>query len=58
MGKFVDKMRYIIIIVVIFGQLGLFFVLKLYFFEKFENEVNNNNLYDVFNNTQFNNTIK
>ena len=56
MGKYVDKMRFIIIIVIIFGQISLFFIMKFYFFEKFEQEISNNNIIDTFNNTIYNST--
>ncbi len=51
LGKYVDKLRLIIILLVIVCQLGLFFTLKLYFFQKFEEEVNNNNIVNAFNQT-------
>ena len=54
MGKYVDKMRIIIIFVIVCAQGTLFFVMKLYFFEKFENEVNNNNFNNLFNNININ----
>ena len=54
MGKYVDKMRIIIIFVIVCAQGTLFFVMKLYFFEKFENEVNNNNFNNFINNTNIN----
>ena len=56
MGKFVDKMRIIIIIVIICGQICLFSIMKFYFFEKFEEEVTNNNIIKTFNNTDNNTT--
>lgn len=51
LGKYVDKLRIIIIIMVIFCQMALFFTLKLYFFQKFEEEVNNN-MINPFNQTK------
>ena len=56
MGKYVDKMRLIIIIVIICGQICLFSIMKFYFFEKFEEEVTNNNIIKTFNNTDSNST--
>ena len=58
MGKFVDKLRLIIILLIIGCQLGLFFILKLYFFQQFEEEISNNNIYDAFNKTGINGTNK
>ena len=52
LGKYVDKLRLIIIILIIVFQMGLFFTLKLYFFQKFEEEVNSNNIVNVFNQTK------
>ena len=43
LSKYIDKKRYIILIFVIICQVGLFFVLKLYFFEKFTSTVYNSN---------------
>ena len=54
LGKYVDKLRLIIIILIIVFQMGLFFTLKLYFFQKFEEEVNSNNIVNVFNQTKIN----
>lgn len=48
MGKYVDKMRIIITCLIISCQVGLFFVLKLYFFEKFEAEIIKN-MEDIVN---------
>ena len=50
LGKYVDKLRLIIIILIIFCQMGLFFTLKFYFFQHFEEEVNNNNIINNINN--------
>ena len=52
LGKYVDKLRVIIILLIIACQAGLVFTLKLYFFQKFEEEVNNNNIYNSFNQTK------
>ena len=52
LGKYVDKLRVIIILLIIFCQMGLFFVLKLYFFQKFEEEVQENNMMNAFNQTK------
>lgn len=52
LGKYVDKLRVIIIILIIACQGGLVFTLKLYFFQRFEDEVNNNNIYNAFNQTK------
>ena len=41
MGKYIDKKRYILIIFIVGCQLGLFLVLKLYFFETFTEELTN-----------------
>lgn len=49
LGKYVDKVRLIIISLIIACQLGLFFALKLYFFEEFEKEVTNNNIINTMN---------
>ena len=51
LGKYVDKLRFIIIILIISCQLALFFAVKLYFFEQFEEEVNNNNMINALNQT-------
>jgi hypothetical protein len=52
LGKYVDKLRLIIILLIIGCQTGLFFTLKLYFFQQFEEEINNNNIVNVFNQTK------
>ena len=52
LGKYVDKLRVIIILLIIGCQAALVFTLKLYFFQKFEDEVNNNNMYNAFNQTK------
>lgn len=39
MGKYVDKRRFILIIIIIGCQLAMFFVFKLYFFKEFEEEM-------------------
>ena len=52
LGKYVDKLRIIIILLIIGCQAALFITLKLYFFKKFEEEVNNNNMYNAFNQTK------
>ena len=54
LGKYVDKLRLIIILLILVCQIGLFFTLKLYFFQKFEEEINNNNIINVFNQTKTN----
>ena len=41
MGKYIDKKRYILIRFIVGCQLGLFLVLKLYFFETFTEELTN-----------------
>lgn len=51
LGKYVDKLRFIIILLIIICQSGLFFTLKLYFFQKFEEEVSNNNVMNSLNQT-------
>lgn len=43
LSKYIDKKRYIILTFVIICQVGLFFVLKLYFFEKFNSTVYSTN---------------
>ena len=58
LGKYVDKLRVIIILLIICCQMGLFFTFKLYFFQEFENEINTNNIVNAFNQTKFNNTKK
>ncbi len=52
LGKYVDKLRIIIILLIIFCQMGLFFTFKLYFFQKFEEEINNNNMINALNQTK------
>ena len=51
LGKYVDKLRIIIILLIIGCQAALVFTLKLYFFKKFEEEINNNNMYNALNQT-------
>lgn len=38
MSKYIDRKRYILIVIIILCQIGLFFCFKLYFFKKFEKE--------------------
>ena len=52
LGKYVDKLRLIIILLIIGCQCGLVFTLKLYFFQQFEEEINNNNMYNALNQTK------
>jgi hypothetical protein len=52
LGKYVDKLRIIIILLIIGCQGILVFTLKLYFFKKFEEEINNNNIYNSYNQTK------
>ena len=52
LGKYVDKLRLIIILLIIGCQTALFFTLKLYFFQQFEEEINNNNIVNIFNQTK------
>ena len=52
LGKYVDKLRIIIILLIIGCQLILFFILKLYFFQQFEEEVQTNNMINAFNKTK------
>ena len=52
LGKYVDKLRLIIILLIICCQCGLVFTLKLYFFQQFEEEINNNNMYNALNQTK------
>jgi hypothetical protein len=40
LGKYVDKKRIIIMISVVVVQVGMFLLFKLYFFQKFTNEIN------------------
>ena len=39
MGKYINKKRYILIVFIIACQLGLFLVMKLYFFQRFSEEI-------------------
>jgi type IV secretory pathway TraG/TraD family ATPase VirD4 len=55
MGKYVDKLRYIIIVLIIACQAGLLFVFKLYFFEEFKSNLVENNNINYNNNTNINN---
>ena len=43
LSKYLDKKRYLIIILVLACQAGLFMILKFYFFEKFHSTVYNTN---------------
>ena len=52
LGKYVDKLRVIIILLIIFCQMALFFTLKLYFFQQFEEEVQENNMMKSLNQTK------
>ena len=52
LGKYVDKLRFLIILLIIGCQALLVFTLKLYFFQKFEEEVSNNNMHNAFNQTK------
>ena len=54
LGKYVDKLRLIIISLIIVCQMGLFFALKFYFFEEFEDEFSNNNMANALNQTKSN----
>ena len=54
LGKYVDKLRLIIILLIIGCQMALFFILKLYFFQQFEEEVQANNMINAFNQTKTN----
>ena len=56
MGKYVDKLRYIIIILIIGCQAGLLFIFKLYFFEEFESNLTENNNNIIINNNSTNMT--
>ena len=51
LGKYVDKLRIIIILLIIGCQGVLVFTFKLYFFQKFEDEINNNNMHNALNQT-------
>jgi hypothetical protein len=39
MGKYINKKRYILIVFIIACQLGLFLIMKLYFFQRFTEEI-------------------
>ena len=52
LGKYVDKLRVIIILLIIGCQGILVFTFKLYFFQQFEEEVSNNNMYNALNQTK------
>ena len=51
LGKYIDKLRIIIILLIIGCQGVLVFTFKLYFFQKFEDEINNNNMHNSLNQT-------
>jgi len=55
MGKYVDKVRYIIIVLIVACQGGLLVVFKMYFFEEFESNLIENNLGNNNNNITNNN---
>jgi homoserine trans-succinylase len=40
LSKYIEKRKYIVLAFVILCQAGLFFLLKLYFFEKFNQDAN------------------
>jgi hypothetical protein len=40
MGKYIEKKRYILLFIIIAFQVGLFLLLKLYFFEQFNEHAN------------------
>jgi len=54
LAKYIDKRRYLLLIIVIGFQAGLFLVLKFYFFEKFTSTVFVNT--DTKNGTNTNST--
>jgi hypothetical protein len=51
LGKYVDKLRIIIILLIIGCQGVLVFTFKSHFFQKFEDEINNNNMHNALNQT-------
>ena len=56
LSKYVEKQKYIILVIIFVCQMGFFIILKFYFFAKLSGTVNGNEVNDLGNYTNFNNT--
>jgi hypothetical protein len=61
LSKYMEKRRYIVLAFIMVCQVGLFLVLKLYFFQRFTEEmgieINNNSSGQINNQTNSNSTL-